>query len=417
MPKALIVSLGGSIDPIIKSIEEHKPDYLCFFSSQKSNADEYPKVKKKLDESGIAPIIESVVVDDAESIEHCFEKALELPMRVRKQGIPIEDVVIDFTGGTKPMSAALVLATVTSFKNFSYVGGRERTKEGLGVVVSGAEEIKMALSPWQILLVEDKKKIALFFNGYQFSAAKNIADRLAKNLTAIDKALFECLSNLIEGYRLWDSFEHKTALTTIEKSKDKLAEHLRYKADGVLNGFLESVNLSLAFLKDLSDRTKNFKDIHIYLVFDLFYNAKRRVQEGKYDDAVARLYRSLEMIGQVEFQKKFGCPTSDVRVEELPESLKDEMKRKHTAHDGRVRIPLYDTFRVLKEAGNPFGQLFFDHEDEINKILGVRNSSILAHGLTPVSKEAFEKLSAIVEDFLKNTGAEHLVEFPKLSWD
>lgn len=27
MPKALIVSLGGTLEPIIKPIEEHKPDY------------------------------------------------------------------------------------------------------------------------------------------------------------------------------------------------------------------------------------------------------------------------------------------------------------------------------------------------------------------------------------------------------
>jgi len=417
MPKALIVSLGGTPEPVIKSIETHRPDYLYFFSSQDSNSKEYPNVKKKLDEAGVNPKIESVIVDDVNDLVLCYDKAHEIASKIEKEGIPPDSVVVDYTGGTKNMSAALVLATVTKGYSFSYVGGKERTKDGLGIVVSGTEEVKPSLSPWQVLLVEDRKKMALFFNSYQFSAAKDIARKLTAVLGGLDKAIYESLSELIEGYRLWDSFEHKSALTTIEKSKDKLAEHLRYKADSILSGFLERVNLSLGFLKNMSDKTRNFKDIHTCLIFDLFYNAKRRAQEGKYDDAVARLYRALEMIGQVEFQKKFGCPTSDVKVEELPESLRDEMKRKHTAHDGKVRIPLYDTFRVLREANNRFGQLFFECEDEINKILAVRNSSILAHGVTPVSREAFEKLSAIVDDFLKHTGANYLVEFPKLSWE
>jgi hypothetical protein len=64
MPKALIVSLGGTPEPIIKSIEEHKPSYLYLFSSQDSNSKEYPNIKKKLDEIGISLKIESVIVED-----------------------------------------------------------------------------------------------------------------------------------------------------------------------------------------------------------------------------------------------------------------------------------------------------------------------------------------------------------------
>ncbi len=417
MPKTLIVSLGGSIEPIIKSIEEHKPNYLFFFLSKESNANEYPKIKAFLDEKGLSPKIDFRMVKDIDDLVHCYEVASELATAIEKQGIPNEDVIVDYTGGTKTMSAALVLATVTKGYRFSYVGGKERTKGGLGVVISGFEAVKTGLSPWRVLLVEERRKIALFFNSYQFSAARDIAQKLTEVLEGLDKAIYESLSELIEGYRLWDSFEHKEALRIIEKSKNKLAEHLRYNPNGIINGFLEGVNASLVFLKDTSDKTKNFKDMHISLVFDLFHNAKRRAEEGKYDDAVARLYRSLEMIGQIEFQEKFGCPTSDVKVEKIPELLRDEMKRRHTSHDGRVRIPLYDTFRILKEVNNPFGQLFFGCEGEINKILSARNSSILAHGVTPISKESFERFSSIVESFLGKTGLNYKVEFPRLLWE
>ncbi|MGQ0794191.1 MAG: TIGR02710 family CRISPR-associated CARF protein [Deltaproteobacteria bacterium] len=416
MPKALVVSLGGSIDPILKSIESHKPDYICFFSSQQSNSDEYPKVKNKLVEAGISPAIESIIVDDPQSLDHCYEKALELSIKIEKQGISLEDVVIDFTGGTKPMSAALVLATVTKFTHFSYVGGTHRSKGGLGVVISGAEEIKTALSPWQVLYVEDRKKIALFFNSYQFSAAKNISEKLSGVLSGPLKAVYESLTELIALYELWDSFEHKAALSTMEKVKNRLGEYLKYSEDKILSVFLEAVNVNIQFLKELSSKTQNFKESHFASVFDLFHNARRRAEEGKYDDAVARLYRSLEMIGQIEFKRQFGCDTSDADAKKLPESLREEMKRKHTAHDGKIKIPLYDTFALLKEAGSEFGRVFFEREEDMKKILAARNSSILAHGLSPVSKETFEKLVSILEKFLRHTGADYKVEFPKLGW-
>src|SRR3990172_11919229 len=241
MPKALIISLGGTPEPIIKSIEEHKPDYLCFFSSQESNAKEYPNVKKNLDKMGISPKIESVIVDDVGDLVHCYERALEIATKIEKQGISPEDVVVDYTGGTKTMSAALILATITKFTKFSYVGGKERTKEGLGVVISGAEEIKTALSPWQVLLVEDRKKIALFFNSYQFSAARDVAKKLTAVLEGLDRAIYESLSELIEGYRLWDSFRHDYALRILSDSIKKLSDYSMLKNDSVLLQFTDSV--------------------------------------------------------------------------------------------------------------------------------------------------------------------------------
>src|SRR5579884_915214 len=410
MPKVLIASLGGTPDPVVKSIETHKPDYLYFFSSQESNTKEYPNVKKRLDELGMSPKMESVIVDDVNDLVHCYEKASELTHKIEKRGIPPEDVIVDYTGGTKTMSAALILATITKFTKFSYVGGKERTKEGLGVVISGTEEIKTALSPWQVLLVEERKKIALFFNGYQFSAAKNLTDRLVGNLTGVDKALFECLSNLIEGYRLWDSFNHNEAIKTLGPAVKRLADYLHLKPDPVLRDFSESVKLNLGFLQTIKEKKEA-------MVFDLIHNAKRRSQEGKYDDASARLYRALEMIGQIEFEKQFQCSTSDVKIEKLPQSLRDEMRRRHTAPDGRVKIPLYDVFVTLKESGNGLGASFFERGEEMERILYARNGSILAHGCDPISEETFKRLSSIVENFITHTGADEKVTFPKLLWE
>jgi len=422
MSKALIISLGGSIEPIIKSIEEHKPDYLCFFSSQESNTTAYPVVKKHLDEAGVRPKIESVVVDDKDDLVHCYEKAMEISTRIEKQSISPKDVVIDYTGGTKNMTAALVLATIAKGYKFSYIGGKERDKEGLGVVKSGSEEIKTALSPWQVLLVEDRKKIALYFNSYQFSAARGVADKLSESLGEEHTAIYKCLSELIEGYRLWDSFKHDRAFACFEEGMKKLPNYLKVRTDAVLSEFVKRLGNNLSFLKNMKNETNEFKELRFPLVFDLLHNAKRRAEEGKYDDAVARLYRALEMLGQIEFEKEIGCPTSAVDLEKIPESLRDEIKRKHSTMDEnsgeeRVKIGLKETFNVLKEKGNKFATHFFEKEKEIGSILSARNSSILAHGQTPVAKETFDKLCFILQDFLKHTNLDYKVEFPKIRWE
>ena len=34
MPKALLISLGGTTQPIVRAIEAHEPSMVCFLASQ-----------------------------------------------------------------------------------------------------------------------------------------------------------------------------------------------------------------------------------------------------------------------------------------------------------------------------------------------------------------------------------------------
>jgi len=48
------------------------------------------------------------------------------------------------------------------------------------------------------------------------------------------------------------------------------------------------------------------------LIADILNNARRRMKEGKYDDAMARLYRTVELIAQYRLKMKYEIDTSDV---------------------------------------------------------------------------------------------------------
>ncbi len=48
-----------------------------------------------------------------------------------------------------------------------------------------------------------------------------------------------------------------------------------------------------------------------YILASMLNNARRRADESKYDDAIARLYRSLELIAQIKL-KEYGLKSSEL---------------------------------------------------------------------------------------------------------
>lgn len=56
---------------------------------------------------------------------------------------------------------------------------------------------------------------------------------------------------------------------------------------------------------------------------DLLANAKRRKDEGRIDDAVARLYRAIEVVAQVALKDRHGFKSSEkVPLDRVPEALR-----------------------------------------------------------------------------------------------
>ncbi|MDP3283903.1 MAG: TIGR02710 family CRISPR-associated CARF protein, partial [Desulfobacterales bacterium] len=226
MAKAMIITVGGTPPPIIKSICEYKPEFVSFFASQ-DTSDSIKAIKDETLKKGVIMKSELTLADDVNDLFHCHSKADEAVRRVLDKGYNKDDVIVDYTGGTKNMSVALALAAITHGFCFSYVGGKERTKNGIGIVVNGQEKVYSCINPWDFLAVEEKKKIALLFNQYQFKAAKELIDALcAKNIK--NKSLFKTLGIMVDGYHKWDLFRHKDAIDRFERAK---IDEIKHDAD------------------------------------------------------------------------------------------------------------------------------------------------------------------------------------------
>jgi len=406
MCKAMIVSVGGTPPPIIKSICEYKPEFVSFFCSQ-DTSDAVKTVKDEVSKNGFTIKSELTLADNVNDLFHCHEKAEETVQRVINKGYNKDDVIVDYTGGTKNMSVALALAAITHGFSFSYVGGKERTKDGVGIVVDGKEDIYQSINPWDFLAVEERKKIALLFNQYQFKAAKNLIDGLAEKRTK-KRTSFKKIGFLIEGYYKWDLFRHKEARDHFTRAKiDELLE----EDDKFIRTFAEETKKRLNFLENIirDGRKPSFN-----FILDMYSNAERRFEEGKLDDAILRLYRLVEMAAQERLLRKYKIDASDVKQEQIPEELRDKFVNDHKNQgDGKIRISQDVSLKLLNALNDELGITYTEKKSRFRDIQLSRNYSYLAHGFESSRDRTYSSL----KDFILGLGIfkiEDAPVFPKI---
>lgn len=391
--KAMIVSVGGSPEPIIVSLKEYRPEFVCFFASEQS-VEKIWEIKNSLD---FSVTDRKVLLADPQNLTECYRKSLECVERVREAGFCKEEVLVDFTGGTKPMSGMLLVVGLAEGYNFVYVGGTQREKNNLGVVKTGTEVIVKGPNPWHLYAVEQRKKLCLYFNRYQFTACQEIIlEALAHcQKGSAEEELFRGLKNVVEGYLEWDRFKHDKARECLKQGASLLDIFARLTNNMKILSFLANLHDNLNYLNDFASQTKGYQELSRCHILDLLANARRRYSEGKYDDAVARLYRSLEMTAQWKLKSAYNINTSQVSPEQVPASIREQYIIKYGKGD-YLQIPLAASFGLLYALGDPMGEVFTRQQKEIDKILYARNHSILAHGTEPVGKDLYVKFAPTV---------------------
>lgn len=384
----LICTVGGTPEAIIAAIRYWKPARALFVASSETEKD----VEAMASDSGLQPGgWDKMAVANAQDFGDCVRRMRSLDETVgswRQRG-PAYSVVVDFTGGTKCMSAALSLVSGRWPCRFSYVGGTERTKGGVGIVVSGKERPVYTQNPWNANGYQAIEDGCLLFDQQAFMPAARQLDEARK--AADDESIKRTLStfhSLCEGYGRWDQFQHADALQRINEvlknRNDLRAELGATRSDRVLS----VIEQNLKSLKQIVHEPRSRA-----MVGDLLANASRRKREARYDDAVARLYRAIESLAQLALAERHGIPNTDnVDLESLPESLREHWKSR--VENGTVRLGLQDAYELLDLLGDEAGKVFKDLKLDNRQCspLAARNQSILAHGFAPVGEATFKKL-------------------------
>jgi CRISPR-associated protein (TIGR02710 family) len=268
------------------------------------------------------------------------------------------------------------------------------------------------IGPWHIFAVEEKKRASDFISTYQYDAAIATLTQSIGNLRPSEKDIWEGILIILKGYLAWDNFDHVNAVKNLSNGLKYMVRCENRGLKKSLQSYVEQVKENFKLLANMSNATSFFKKKHQLLTLDLVSNAKRRYEQGKYDDAVARLYRALEMVGQIAYKEATGGSNSDVDSDDLPESLREEYKKRYLdPQNGKIKLPLVATFRVLNTINIPLGEKFHELQKNLDGLIFTRNNSILAHGSQPIKKDTCEKF---IELMRSHFVSEPLIEFPKL---
>jgi len=407
----LICTVGGTSEPIIAAIRHWNPARVLFVHSSdtKTSAEAVTKVAGLL-QAGAWDMVE---LHDAQDFGDCVRRMRSLDGQIgpwRRKGTEY-DVIVDFTGGTKCMSAALSLVSRRWPCAFSYVGGTERTKGGIGIVVSDKEDIRVTQNPWNALGYQAIEDACLLFDQHAFMPAANLLAEARK--AADDNAVRRSLSTfhqLCEGYGLWDRFQHKDAVQRIANVLKNVTDLQAVLGSNHSEAVVRVVRQHQQALQQLLAQPRSRA-----MVADLLVNARRRQHEGRYDDSVARLYRAIESIAQLALAERHKIPsTDDVALERVPASLRARWAPR--AENGKLLLGLQDAYVLLDELGDSLGKSFTDLglNDPQRSPLTARNQSILAHGFQPVGRNVFDQLWSAAATLGGFTETE-LPTFPRLA--
>jgi CRISPR-associated protein (TIGR02710 family) len=413
----LICTVGGAPEPIVASILAHRPQRIVFAASPETKSTVAERIGPALAAHESPFVLEPgrfdfAEVSNAQSFAQCVREMRDTHVRHvqpwLERGADYQ-VIVDFTGGTKCMTSALALAARRWNCRFSYVGGTERTKDGVGIVVSGREQIIHGANPWDALGFEAVDQAVLLFNHGDLGAAARLLDEAKQRAGESVKRGLNTLHQLCEAYDLWDRFQHRDGRTRLQNVLKAPSDLLVWFPTSA-HGLIRAAESHVQWLDRLPHQSRPF-------VCDLLGNADRCADRGRYDDAVARLYRVCEAAAQFRLSELQLTEKPDGKIlhERVPEPLRTEWAGR--VKQGSVTLGLQDDYSLLAAVNDPlgrrFGELALNERDR--SPLNDRNNSILAHGQSPLSKRSYANLRDVLLQLLQ-LQPDEVPQFPVLNY-
>lgn len=418
MGKVLLITVGGSPQPIITSVKELNPDRVIFFCSTGKFGTEsqvlgkgFPceirakgKVVEKLPnlptylELGDRFQAERDVakISNPDDASECYQLASKT-IRTLLQSYSPHDIIVDYTGGTKTMSLSLGMAGI-DYGLSLYVTTASR--RNIQSVQNGELPERVPLSS---IIVERQlgQLLPELLKRYDYSASiSQLANLLKLELFQDSRKRVRDSLTYCQAFEAWDRFEHQTALKLLESFER--SQEIKLSLD-----FLKRVMCSRADIDSdfPCEQYKKFSYHGYEIVEDLLLNAERRAKQERYDDAVGRLYRALELLMQIHFKKRYSITTLGVAPEELEDKLSDETKARYanllSSGNTRKKFGVTRGYELLRDfSDDPLGQLYKQYETRLAKVLKIRNMSLFAHGFRPINGDDYKKFNGVAVEFI-----------------
>ncbi len=348
------------------------------------------------------------IVDSPMEISDAFGRFEHLLSELEDAGYSREEVLLDATGGTTPMRFGVALAAMTRGVEMvhqrvpqRYVDGRWERDEGKEIGVHPMHNPLEATG-----LLREGQAVDLF-NRRDYTAAARIFGDVVEKVSGVARGhYYRGLLLLAEGYAAWDVADYGGALEKLKGARAELGVGYVDRELVERAVALEaSITTHLPFLGRVRGR------LSVENVVDMLENARRRIEDQRrYDDGVARLYRTLEMWHQWRLQKHHSISTAESDWSKVGEGA----RRRFLEAAGLVELPEVLALRharLLDRVMDDVRQCPAEDDAVLRDLLQQRNRSILAHGLEPIGEKAarrfLEYVDGLVEVPEARAGAEH----------
>lgn len=305
MKTVLVITVGGTADPILKAVEEASQEgeevtvFLLYgrpFPDQKPSPFDVASEAKKMGEGTGVPM-RLFEAADPEDISAC----LAVVRDIFREAAEAERVIVNFTGGTKVLSAAAVHAALTESLTgklvLDYTGGLVRDEQGR-VLRDWMRVVRSERTMTDEILQQVLERL----RRANYREARLLAERLPER----GRAGF--VKRAAEALYLWDDFDYGDAVQILRRLYEPAKmlsddEHLSSLATLVAR-LLEPGNHLFTLLPALrrvhQGQTALGSEAQHFplLIADALENALRRVHEERATDSVLRSYRAVEMAVQ-----------------------------------------------------------------------------------------------------------------------
>jgi CRISPR-associated protein (TIGR02710 family) len=408
MKTIVILTVGGSHQPIVRSIQQNRPEFVHFLCSadcertkgsyiQVIGEGKVIKSRNDIEKPDLPNVVtltnltegqyEVNQIKHFDNLNDCYLTALQLIEKLHVKH-PEATIIADYTGGTKSMTAGLAAAALDDGRcEIQLVMGERRDLDK----TANKTEFVRPVQVWDTQATRRMRATKELIARFDYAGAAHLLEETAARFASDSTiATMQRWLSLCRAFDAWDRFDHQMAQQILQPYR----------------GVVDTYKTFLALL--LEGRGHGFE-----LVEDLLLNAERRAAQGRYDDAIGRLYRALELTAQVWLKQRHEVKTSDVDIVSVPESMKGQVEKKRD-DKGTIKIGLLDSWDMTATFPNdPLGQHFTQQRDNLLNFLSFRNNTLFAHGLRPVTNSDYKNCAPLVAGFLKKAIASALSALSK----
>lgn len=378
----LIVGVGNNKDPeypesylrlLRKAIDFTDAGNIVLLpsGSSKENAERIKTEYKSSRTVSVHDLPEQGMEFDADKCYEFFESLFRPRFR---EGFSAENFIIDFTHGTKAMSAALyAIGMRYRVSDFHYI---RRNNDKDGNLIDGETVKNFDASYARGLSVLDQCKT--LFKAWQFSAATALLSIEKPKKTL--KQTFEHVKMLAGFYSAWDRLDYKTAAENCPVFEMPL---FGFATSSAVQNWIKTLAKPI-----VEPDEKNFEvlpqsvlnenaETALNMMIDLYANGLRRLEAGQYEDAGIRAYRIAEMMGQYYLFKagyiSNHMSSSDSTVHAFAENIHLRKNEKADIYPPFGRKQVIEFLDYIKHPK-------VEYLRSIDTKIAERNNSILIHG-------------------------------------